>query len=118
MDIREIEQLKPVEGERIPESQSWLWAGVGVSILALLSGGALVWAWWTKFPLYETEEVRVITPSDNWRPPGRGAKSPEKDFSESQSPPITPWQPTTNLSTLTWPPGALEYHPPRANGPI
>jgi hypothetical protein len=44
MDLRKIEQLKLVEGERIPESGSWLWAVVGISIFAILFGGVLVWA--------------------------------------------------------------------------
>jgi len=78
MDIREIEQLSPVDGERIPESRSWLWAGVGVSIFAMVFGGALVWAWQTKFVLYETEEVRVITPSDQLEAAQEGREIPRE----------------------------------------
>ncbi len=78
MEIGEIEPLKPVEGERIPESRSWLWAGVGISIFAILIGGALVWGWWTKFVLYETEEVRVLTPSDHLRAAQEGREIPRE----------------------------------------
>jgi hypothetical protein len=67
MDKYEMEQLGAVEGERIQESLGKIWAIVGGCILIILFGGVLAWAWWTEFPLYETEEVRAITPEDQWR---------------------------------------------------
>jgi hypothetical protein len=64
MDKSEMEAVAPVEGERIPESLGKIWAIVGGCFLAALFGGALAWAWWTEFPLWETQEVRAITPDD------------------------------------------------------
>jgi hypothetical protein len=67
MDQYEMEQLGPVEGERIQESLGNIWAMVGGGMFIILFGGVLAWAWWTEFPLYETEEVRAITPEDQWQ---------------------------------------------------
>src|SRR5260370_25362592 len=78
MEIGEIEQLEPVDGERIPESRSWLWAGVGISTFAILFGGALVGAWRTKFVLYETEEVRTITAGDQLEAAREGREIPRE----------------------------------------
>jgi hypothetical protein len=67
MDKSEMETLAPVEGKRIQESFGKIWAIIGGSILAVLFGGALAWTWWTEVPLYETKEVRAITPEDQWQ---------------------------------------------------
>lgn len=67
MDEFELQQLGPVEGIRIQESLRKVWAIIGGCVLVLLFGGVLTWAWWTEFPLYETEEVRAITPMDQLR---------------------------------------------------
>jgi hypothetical protein len=67
MGTSEIQTLAPVDGERIRESLAKIWAIVAGGILLSPLGGALTWAWWTKFPLYETEEVRAITPGDQWQ---------------------------------------------------
>jgi len=67
MDQSETEQFAPVEGQRIPESLGRIWALIGACILIAFAGAALTWAWWTEFPLYVTEEVRAVTPEDQWR---------------------------------------------------
>jgi hypothetical protein len=67
MDNSEIQKLEPVEGERIRESLGKIWVIAGGSVLIVLFGGVLAWAWWTEFPLYETEEVRAITPEDQFQ---------------------------------------------------
>jgi hypothetical protein len=58
--------VAPVEGERIHESLGKIWAIVGGCLLVGLFGGLLVWAWWTEFVLYETEEVRAIRPRTSY----------------------------------------------------
>jgi hypothetical protein len=67
MDKSEMEKLAPVEGERIQESLGKIWAIIGGCVLAVVFGGLLAWAWWTEFPIYETEEVRAIRPEDQLR---------------------------------------------------
>jgi hypothetical protein len=67
MDKSETEKLAPVDGERIHESFGMIQAMVGGCILATLIGAAITWAWWTEFPLYESREVRALTPQDQWQ---------------------------------------------------
>lgn len=67
MDQSPIQNVVPVEGERIRESLGKIWGIVGGCVLAAMFGGLLAWAWWTEFVLYETEEVRAITPEDQLR---------------------------------------------------
>jgi hypothetical protein len=67
MDHSQLEYLAPVEGDRFQESLGKIWAIVGGCILVLLFGGVVVLAWWTEFPLYETDEVREIRPEDQLR---------------------------------------------------
>jgi len=84
-----MENLSPVEGERISESPGLIWAGLGVAIFCILFGGALAWAWWTQFPLYETEEVRAITPDDQWQM-RKARKIGEKEYFELPEAPRHP----------------------------
>jgi hypothetical protein len=51
---------------------------VAISIFGILFGGGLVWAWRTKFVLYETEKVRVLTPSDHLRAAQEGREIPRE----------------------------------------
>src|SRR5204862_6080004 len=84
-----MEKLSPVNGERIPESPCMIWAAFGVGIFCILFGGALTLAWWTKFPLYETEEVRAITPDDQWQM-RKARKVAEKEYFELPDAPGRP----------------------------
>jgi hypothetical protein len=67
MDSFELNNLAPVEGDRFQESLGKIWAMVAGCILIAVCGGLVVAAWWTEFPLYETEEVREIRPEDQLR---------------------------------------------------
>jgi hypothetical protein len=67
MDNSQMPNVAPVEGDRIQESLGKIWAIVGGCMLVAIFGALLVWAWWTGFVLYETEEVRAIRPEDQLR---------------------------------------------------
>jgi hypothetical protein len=105
MDKYQMEQLGAVEGERIPESLGKLWAIVGGSILIMLFGGVVTCAWWTEFPLYETEEVRAMTPADQWQ--ARKARTIDgKEVFEIPAAPGRP-VPVKTRHVLGFPYGAL-----------